>query len=89
MTSAKSGFPSLYLYNRVYFRIAGKTHSVTYPSDLVDNQSVLTAMHLVNPRNEMSNGFVLPIDTNKLRKKECSSQICIYNVLLPHRFRSI
>lgn len=70
MTSAKSRFPSLYLYNRVYFRIAGKAHSVTYPSDLVDNQSVLTAMHLVKPRKEMSNDFVLPIDTKTIAQLE-------------------
>jgi Tubulin-tyrosine ligase family len=70
MTSAKNGLPRLYMYNRVYFRIAGKPHSVSFPSDLVDHQSVLTAMHLVDQNEKDIDGSALPIDVKTISQLE-------------------
>jgi hypothetical protein len=66
MTSVDpQGKPSLHMHKRVYFRIAGKKHSISQPSDLVDNQSVLTAMHLVGESN-----MKLPVDFKTIRQLE-------------------
>jgi hypothetical protein len=69
MTSAKNGSPKLYMYNRFYFRIASKRHSVSSPSDLMDHQSVLSAMHLVDSEEE-GDATVLPIDTKTIAQLE-------------------
>ena len=58
------------MYNRVYFRIAGKPHSVSLPSDLVNHQSVLTAMHLVDQNEKEVGGSVLPIDAKTISQLE-------------------
>lgn len=71
MASAKNGIPRLCMYNRVYFRIAGKPHSVLFPSDLVDHQSVLTAMHLVDRDEKIIDRNVLPIDVKTISQLEC------------------
>ena len=58
------------MYNRVYFRIAGKPHSVSFPGDLVDHQSVLTAMHLVNQNEKEIDSNMLPIDVKTISQLE-------------------
>jgi hypothetical protein len=70
MTSAyPPGKPTLFMHKRVYFRIAGKKHSVEKPSDMMNEESVLTAMHLlaVDDSNEL---IKLPLDYKTIAKLE-------------------
>jgi len=45
----------LYVHNRMFFRVASKPHTIKGPSDWVDEQSVLTAMHLVTNKDSNDN----------------------------------
>jgi hypothetical protein len=68
MTSADPpGRPTLYMHNRVFFRIASKKHSISTPSDLVDNQSVLTAMYLLGESDELGK---IPVDHKVIAQLE-------------------
>jgi hypothetical protein len=70
MTSAyPPGKPELFMHKRVYFRIAGKKHSIEKPSDMMNEESVLTAMHLlaVDDSNEL---IKLPLDYKTITKLE-------------------
>lgn len=72
MTSANPpGRPSLFMHNRMFFRIAGKKHSVSTAFDLIDYESVLTAMHLVDAEKEdKPSRMLLPIDVKTIAKLE-------------------
>jgi hypothetical protein len=67
MTSAANGSPTMYMYNRYYFRIAAKPHSIASPGDLMDHKSVLSAMYFVE---EQSSDEQLPIDTTTIAQLE-------------------
>ena len=75
MTSA-AGSPTLYTYNRTYFRIAAKQHCISSPSDLMDHKSVLSAMYFVpdkekDPITDKEQDFDrLPIDTTTIAQLE-------------------
>ena len=77
MRSANVGEPELYMHKRVFFRIAGKEHKIDQPSALMDHESVLTAMYLVNPTknnddsdNDNEENWKLPVDYKTIAKLE-------------------
>jgi hypothetical protein len=59
------------MHNRMFFRIAGKKHSVSAASDLIDDESILTAMHLVDAEKEdKPSRELLPVDVKTISKLE-------------------
>jgi hypothetical protein len=72
MTSGEPGNPTLFMHNRVFFRIANKAHSITKPSNLMDVESVLTATHLIDVGNRTSTNALatLPTDHKTIAKLE-------------------
>jgi hypothetical protein len=72
MTSGEPGNPTLFMHNRVFFRIANKAHSITKPSNLMDVESVLTAIHLIDVGNRTSSDTLetLPVDHKTIAKLE-------------------
>lgn len=60
----------MYMYNRYYFRIAAKPHSIASPSDLIDHKSVLSAMYFVEQDGISENDDRLPIDTTTIAQLE-------------------
>jgi hypothetical protein len=72
MTSGEPGNPTLFMHNRVFFRIANKAHSITKPSNLMDVESVLTATHLINDGDRTSSNVLetLPTDHKTIAKLE-------------------
>ena len=73
-SSNKPARPALFMHNRMFFRIAGKKHSVSVPSDLMDKDTILTAMHLVDanksPTEDVPSRMLLPIDVKTIAKLE-------------------
>jgi hypothetical protein len=72
LTEATPGQPCLYIHNRVYFRIAHKSHSISTPRDRMDPESVLTATHLLDSeaRSTDDDIHILPFDTKTIAKLE-------------------
>jgi hypothetical protein len=72
LTDATPGHPTLYIHKRVYFRIANKRHSVETPADQMDNESFLTATHLLSPesRSTADELVTLPVDYKAIAKLE-------------------
>ncbi len=74
MTSASPpGRPTLYMHKRFYFRIARKEHSIKQPSDLLDHERVLTAMHLLDNTgtvDQKQENEVLPVDYKTIARLE-------------------
>lgn len=72
MTSAAPpGQPSLFIHRRFYFRIARKEHSISTASDLVDHESILTAMHLLDREGDAKlPRMLLPADVKTIAKLE-------------------
>jgi hypothetical protein len=65
------------MHNRVYFRIARKEHSIKRPSDLLDHERVLTAMHLLDDKSNgepKDGGEILPVDYKTIAKLESDYQ---------------
>jgi hypothetical protein len=57
------------MHNRAFFRIAGKNHSVSAAYDLIDYESILTAMHLVDAdKEDKPSRLLLPIDVKTIAK---------------------
>lgn len=56
--------PQIYMHKRVYFRIANKVHSIDSVFDLLDQESVLTANHLLSDEHRSSGNPLqtLPVD---------------------------
>jgi hypothetical protein len=72
LTDATPGHPSLYVHKRVYFRIANKRHAIETPADTMDNESFLTATHLLSPERRSTEGelVTLPVDYKAIAKLE-------------------
>lgn len=62
------------MHNRFYFRIASKKHSIQSLHDIADEQSVLTAMHLLNQEKDSYDRSItnekLPVDYKTIDKLE-------------------
>lgn len=80
MRSATPDAPELYMHNRVFFRIAGKEHKIDRPSDIIDQEAVLTAMYLIKDENdakvEQENTSKLPVDYKTIEKLEADYGDC-------------
>jgi hypothetical protein len=73
MTDASPGYPTLYMHNRVFLRIAHKPHEISNPSSLMDPETVLTATHLLHETERSSPDEslqLLPVDTETIRELE-------------------
>jgi hypothetical protein len=72
MVSATKGNPTLFMHKRVYFRIANKEHSISSPGGLFDNETILTATHLLDESRRTTTETLktLPVDFKTIAKLE-------------------
>jgi Tubulin-tyrosine ligase family len=72
MVSATKGNPTLFMHKRVYFRIANKEHYISSPGGLFDNETVLTATHLLDESRRTTTEALrtLPVDYKTITKLE-------------------
>lgn len=60
------------MHKRVYFRIANKEHSISSPGGLFDNETILTATHLLDKTRRTTTEALktLPVDYKTIAKLE-------------------